>query len=110
VWTDLGAAPSKTNPGALVIRRNLQREHLKDLTNLVLGQSDSGSFFFGSRSATPPDAKSLARMHLRDIRRKIDATLKEKGEALDDTSRAHLDECQERIAKVLGASMQVHEP
>jgi hypothetical protein len=89
----------------------LQREHLKDLTNLVLGERESGSFFFfGPRSTTPPDAKSLARMHLRDIRRKIEATLKEKGEALDDTSRAHLDECQERIAKVLGASMQVQEP
>jgi hypothetical protein len=111
VWADLGAAPTKANAGALVIRRNLQREYLKDLTNLVLGQSDAGSFyFFGSRSATPPDAKSLARMHLRDIRRKIEATLKEKGETLDDTSRAHLDECQERIAKVLGASMQVNEP
>jgi Met-zincin/Domain of unknown function (DUF5117)/Domain of unknown function (DUF5118) len=109
IWTDLGAAPSKTNASALVIRRNLQREHLKDLTNLVLGQSGS-SFFFGSRSATPPDAKSLARMHLRDVQKKIDGALKEKGASLDDTCRAHLEECQERITKVLGASMQVNEP
>src|SRR5207249_2433209 len=68
VWADLGAAPAKGNAGALVIRRNLQREHLKDLTNLVLGERDSGSFFFGPRSSTPPDARSLARLHLRDIR------------------------------------------
>ena len=30
-------------------------------------------------------------------------------ELFDDTTRAHLEECQERIAKVLTASMQVSE-
>jgi len=29
---------------------------------------------------------------------------------VDDTTRAHLEECHERIAKVLNASMQVREP
>jgi hypothetical protein len=29
---------------------------------------------------------------------------------VDDTTRAHLEECRERIAKVLNASMQVQEP
>jgi hypothetical protein len=29
---------------------------------------------------------------------------------VDDTTRAHLEECQERIAKVLTASMHVSEP
>jgi hypothetical protein len=112
VWADLGATQTRSNASALVIRRNLQREHVKDLTNLVLGERRSGFalFFFGRRSATPPDARSLARLHLRDIQKKIEAALKEKGPSLDDTSRAHLDECQERIAKVLGASMQVNEP
>jgi hypothetical protein len=100
VWTDLGAAPSKGNAPSLVIRRNLQREHLKAMTQLVLGP----------QGTMPPDAKSLARMHLRDVQRKIETTLKEKGPNLDETCRAHLDECQERIAKVLGASMQLNEP
>jgi len=100
IWVDLGPAATKGNASSLIIRRNLQREHLKEMTQLVLGP----------QGTTPPDAKSLARMHLRDVQRKIEATLKEKGPNLDDTSRAHLDECQERIAKVLGASMQHSEP
>jgi hypothetical protein len=29
---------------------------------------------------------------------------------VDDTSRAHLEESRERIAKALGASMQLREP
>jgi hypothetical protein len=68
------------------------------------------SFGGGARSV-PPDARSLARMHLRDIQKRINRVLgDEKVQGLDDTTRAHLEECQERIAKVLNASMQVNEP
>ncbi len=96
-----------------MIRRNLQREHLKNLFTLVLGErQQSGffgiAFFFGNRDAVPPDARSLARMHLRDIRKRIETSLNAKH--VDDTTRAHLEECRERIAKVLNASMQVQEP
>ena len=63
----------------------------------------------GSQSA-PPDARSLARMHLRDIQKRIETTLKEDKVPLEDTTRAHLEECHERIGKVLGASIQVNEP
>jgi hypothetical protein len=115
VWAELGAAPTKNNGSAPVIRRNLQREYLKDLTNLVLGERQSGGGFSMSAllrgsGTVPPDAKSVARMHLRDIHKRIEATLKEKGATLDDTSRAHLEECRERVAKVLSASMQINEP
>ncbi len=112
VWGELGAAPTKSNGSALTIRRNLQREHMKDLTTLVLGSraGDFGLFVrFGGGGATPADAKSLARMHLREIDRKVETTLKEKGATLDDTCRAHLEECHERIAKVLNASMQLND-
>ena len=83
-----------------VILRNLQREHLKNLFALVVGGQDSA----------PPDARSLARMHLRDISKRIDAMLIDKQVVVDDTSRAHLEESRERIDKVLKASMQVREP
>ena len=95
-----------------MIRRNLQREHLKKLTTLVVGNKSRADdyfyfvFAFGSRTP-PPDARSLARMHLRELGKKIDMVLKEN--KLDDTRRAHLEECQEQIAKVLAASVQVND-
>ena len=102
VWTE------STKPGkdaktkemeSSVVRRNLQREHLKYLSELVLRSK-----------AVPPDARSLARFHLRGIDRGIRKLLDDKALVLEDTTRAHLEECQERIAKVLGASMQVTQP
>jgi hypothetical protein len=83
-----------------VILRNLQREHLRNLFALVVG----------GQGSAPPDARSLARMHLRDISKRIDAMLIDKQVVVDDTSRAHLEESRERIDKVLKASMQVREP
>lgn len=112
VWSDL---PRDGKPGpSSVIRRNLQREHLKELNELVLGKKSGGGFliiFGGGSSAPPPaDAKSLARLHLRDIHKRVSRILDDKENKLDDTTRAHLEESQERIAKVLNAAMQVNEP
>jgi hypothetical protein len=113
VWNDNGKDKKLSTS---VVRRNLQREQLKQLFTLVLGESDGGSRSFGGLivflggSSPPPDARSLARMHLRDISKRIDKVLTDKDVAVDDTTRAHLEECQERIAKVLGAAMQVREP
>jgi hypothetical protein len=47
-------------------------------------------------------------MHLRQIDRAIKKLLDDKGVTIEDTTRAHLEECQERIAKVLSASMQLN--
>lgn len=121
IWND-GVAADKDNKegknriSSSVIRRNLQREHLKNLFTLVLGQRQQNNsslefvFLFGNRSSVPPDARSLARMHLRDIRKRIEDTLENKQVVVDDTTRAHLEESRERIAKVLNASMQMQEP
>src|SRR5262249_39963030 len=97
-----------------IIRRNLQREHLKKLSTLVLGQKPNNFFvfiiFFGDGGGSaPPDARSLARMHLREISERIKGTLNDKQAAVDEATRAHLEECKERIAKVLSASMQVND-
>jgi hypothetical protein len=118
VWNgddDKDPREGKRSMSSSVIRRNLQREHLKKLFTLVLGerQMDGGFFFIlflGNNASTPPDARSLARMHLREISKRIDATLGDKKAEVEDTTRAHLEECRERIAKVLNASMQVNEP
>lgn len=100
VWGDKitdGPDGKKALPTS-VVRRNLQREHLKDLSALVLGNYSA-----------PADARSLARLHLREIHRKLEGTLTDKQMSLDDTTRAHMEECHERIGKVLNASVQVIE-
>jgi hypothetical protein len=118
VWCGLPSGKSLSEKEKLrssVICRNLQREHIKKLSELVLGQksgADRFDYYFpmgDGLSSAPPDARSLARMHLGDIRTRIDTTLKGNLDGLDDATRAHLQECHERIAKVLNASMQLRD-
>jgi hypothetical protein len=110
VWGDLAPpVDGKKEAASSVVRRNLQREYVKKLSDLVLGKRSfafSFRYFLTGVPPVPPDARSLARMHLREISGRIDAALKRK-DAVDDATRAHLEECHERIAKVLSASVQV---
>jgi hypothetical protein len=86
------------------------------LRRIVLGQRRSGlEDLFGyivvsSAGNTPADARSLARMHLREIAERIDKTLARKPAGLDDPARAHLEECNHRIKKVLDAGLDAVEP
>jgi hypothetical protein len=100
IWADLPAlnkdAPV-TVPASLM-RRNLQRVHLQQLSGLVLRLRGG-----------PADARSLARMHLREIGKRLDAALGGKPIA-DDATRAHYEEVREQITKVLSASVQANEP
>ena len=111
IWSDVAAAKKGDALASSIVRRNLQREQVKELASLVLGQNNNGGgiLFFGGGGKVPPDARSLARLHLKDINARIAKALAS-GAKIDDTTRAHLDECQERIGKILGASMQVQEP
>src|SRR5262249_49484049 len=90
---------AKAGVKSSVNRRNLQREHLAAMSNVLVAKGH------GFRPL-PPDARSLARMHLREIQRGIDLILKEDA-GLEDVTRAHLEEAQERIDRILKASMQV---
>jgi len=58
VWGDLGSKKPVTSS---VLRRNLQRDHLRRMTGLALGTGRG-----------PADARSLARMHLRELAKKIE--------------------------------------
>ena len=102
VWVELGrdaGAKQWSNSDAFIssFRRGLQREHLKQLIKLVL-EADTG---------TPEDARSLARLHLGQIRSKIQRVLQNARGALDDYSFAHLEESQVRVEKALDASFRV---
>ncbi len=123
VWNELPTGPAVAQGGketrkpttTSIVRRNLQREHLKDLSNLVLGdKSGSDGFlvivFGGSSASVPPDARSLARLHLREIGKRLDVALGDRTAPMDDATRAHWEECRDSIAKVLSANIQLNEP
>ena len=102
VWVELDKnadAKQWSNSNAFIssFRRGLQREHLKLLIKLVL-DADSG---------TPEDARSLARLHLGQIKDNINNVLSNSKNKLDDYSVAHLEESQIRVEKALDANFQV---
>jgi hypothetical protein len=112
VWADLPDADGKAaGAKSSVVGRNLQRAHLAKLSELVLGpKPDPWVFVFsfgGDAGPAPADAKSLARMHLREVGRRVDAALKVEK---DDVTKAHLEETKERIAKVLAATVTANDP
>ena len=119
LWSELeGPAPDAKEKTLVIstVRRNLQREHLRRLARMVLGDrapntSDTLLFLaLDGGSSVPPDARSLARLHLRQIQQKIDTRLKDGTLAIDDTTRAHLEESRDKIAKILDASLQATGP
>jgi hypothetical protein len=124
IWSEIALSGEPAGGGAAssrllalsTLRRNLQREYLRRLCTIVLGQrrgtyDDFYPFIlFSGSSRAPADARSLARMHLREIAERIDKTLGRKELAIDDTARAHLEECGHRINKVLDAGLDVNEP
>ncbi|MBL8868112.1 MAG: zinc-dependent metalloprotease, partial [Planctomycetia bacterium] len=121
IFADLPADGKPATARSSVTTRNLQRAYLGRLAGMVVGPKDDGSGFLillSGSSDTPPDAKSLARKHLRDIGKRIDETLKiddaaakkVEGKPMDDAARAFLEESKDRIAKILNATVTANEP
>ncbi len=119
IWSELGVdkddMPEKFEISP--IRRNLQREHARKLSSIVIGQKKnplyslySYALFSGSAYQYPADARSLARMHLRELGEKVASVLEIEGLNLEDSSRAHLEEVKEQISKVLNAKMEAAAP
>jgi hypothetical protein len=115
IFADLPNGDKPAAEKSSLIRRNLHREYLKSLSGLVLGPRGGlrpamdglPVIMLGGGSAVPPDAKSLARMHLRDTAKRINVALES---SPDDVTRAHLEEMREQINKVLGAAVQANAP
>jgi hypothetical protein len=98
-WTELEQeCPADRNdrkPMISSLRRNLQREHIQRLMDLVL-KDPSGT-------AAYKPIGTLARMQLRELKTKIAKSLETCGEKMDAYSIAHLTEAHERISQVLEA-------
>jgi hypothetical protein len=99
VWTEVKQeCPEERNdrqPMISSLRRNLQREHIQRLIDLVLNDP-------GDTAAYKPIG-TLARMELRKLKGVIEKSQESCGEKMDVYSSAHLVESHERIARVLEA-------
>lgn len=97
IWSELDAKPegevSARKPRISSWRRNLQREHLERLIDLAIPTD--------SNAVTKP-VTALALMQLKELKRKLDATLEGRN-SLDPYSLAHLGEAQTRIVKAVDA-------
>ena len=109
-FADLPSDGKAATVKSSVIRRNLQREYVRKLSGIVLGKNAGGNLFAlllgGGSSTVPADAKSLARLHLKEASKRIETALKDEK---DDTTKAHLDELKEQIGKVLSANLTASE-
>jgi hypothetical protein len=95
IWSELDSKPqgevSARKPRISSLRRNLQREHLERLIDLMLSES--------SNAAMKP-INALAGMQLKELQRKVEGAL-ERRNGLDPYSLAHLGAAQTRIQKAL---------
>ena len=103
IWTELDNAPvgkySNRKPMISSLRRNLQREHMERLVDLMNSKSTSAS-------AKP--ISNLSRSHLKEIKAKIDSAIKEGEKRLDSYTLGHLQDTSTRIEKALDASYVIN--
>jgi hypothetical protein len=90
IWSELDNGAAKISP----LRRNLQREHLKELVRLTVRNV----------GGVPEDATSLARASLTALNAKMEQAL-HRNQITDRTSRAHLEESLDRIKASLDAKI-----
>ena len=115
IWSEVPLDATKQAKISIsTIRRNLQRAHMQKLTAIVLGpQSGSGSLMqlLGDGSGTAPaDARSLARLHLKNLNTRLAAAIASKKVTMDAYTNAHLQEIQQQIEKVLSADLTSGRP
>ena len=100
MFTELDKAPagaSARKPHVDSVRRNLQREFIKQLIDRAI-EVDGG---------TPQAAKTLAWHQLKQLKKQLEKYLKANEVKLDPYSLSHLDEIHTRIEKALEAAYQL---
>lgn len=99
VWTELEQpcpdGRNDRNPMISSLRRNLQREHLQRLVDLILEDAPS--------TAAYSPITNLARMELRALTASMESTMKKCEGKMDAYTLAHLTESKERINRALEA-------
>lgn len=85
-------------PAISSLRRNLQREYLRSLARLAMGNT-----------LAPDDCQTVAYAQLSSLEARISHLLKSNLK-LDSYSRAHLQETASRISKVLNAELSLFRP
>jgi predicted helicase len=99
IWSELDDTKREgtdRKPYINSFRRNLQRNHLEMLMNLVLTDPDG---------TVPADANAIARNCVSKLSDKIGKTLADA--KLDDTTEAHLNDVKKRIDKALEAQYSI---
>ncbi|WP_237607164.1 zinc-dependent metalloprotease [Roseimaritima sediminicola] len=99
VWSELEAEcpPDRNDRRPMIssLRRNLQREHLERLLDLVLDNA--------SDTAAHKPISNLARLELRELQGKIQKSIAKCDDKMDVYTKAHLSEMDERIGSALKA-------
>jgi Met-zincin len=92
---------SLRKPAISSLRRNLQRSYLKQISHMALGQTSA-----------PQDCQTIAWAELSNLNQRMTSLLANQPVAskLDAYSRAHLQESQARIQKVLEAKLSLNSP
>jgi hypothetical protein len=93
IWEESWSAPGR-NTGAM--RRDLQRAYVDAMTRLVVDPA----------ARTPADARSVARLQLKDLSRRITQRLAPPAD-FDAYTRAHLEESKARIERALEAGLNL---
>ncbi len=99
IWSELDMKAEKPytarQPMISSLRRNLQREHMERMIDLTLPNNGS--------SAAYKAISNLSVKQLRDLKEKVDQSLKTNGKNMDPYTEAHLSEVSHRIEKALDA-------
>lgn len=93
IWTEV-LQPQNKQVKIFSLRRPLQREYVEILINMVLRATE-----------VPQDSRTLAWEKLRQLREKLNVTLRKQSNNLDDYTKAHLEETRARITKALDAPL-----
>ncbi len=93
IWSEAWTAPGRNIAST---RRDFQRAYIDRMTDILV---DPGS-------PMPADARSVARVSLRDLHERISRRITPPYE-FDDYTYAHLSESKERIEKALEAGLEV---